>query len=205
VASSCALTADPAVVDPLVMLVGQLVNEIRVFNRSIKQFDRLEAELFDAHPDAGIFRSFPGAGAHLRPRLLAAFGTDRKRYASAQSISAYSGVAPVIERSGQSIWTHWRWHCPKFVRQSFVEFAAKSIGQCAWAAAHYRRQLDRGKGHNAAIRSLAFKWQRIMFRCWQDREPYDESRYLAALTEHGSWIATEVPPSKPPAQPAIKT
>jgi transposase len=205
VASSCALTADPAIVDPLVLLVGQLVGEIRLLNRAVKQYDRLVAELFDAQPDAALFRSFPGAGAQLRPRLLAAFGTDRKRYASAERLSAYSGVAPVVERSGRSVWTHWRWHCPKFVRQSFVEFAAKSIGQCAWAATHYRRQLERGKSHNAAVRSLAFKWQRIMFRCWRNREPYDEGRYLAALARHGSWIATEGAPSLAAPQTATHT
>ena len=78
------------------------------------------------------------------------------------------------------------------MRQSFVEFAAKSIGQCEWAAIHYHRQLQRGKEHNAAVRSLAFKWLRIIFRCWQERQPYDERRYLNALAGHGSWIAGDL-------------
>jgi hypothetical protein len=32
-----------------------------------------------------------------------------------------------------------------------------------------------------ALRALAFKWIRILYRCWVDRTPYDESRYLLAL------------------------
>ncbi len=40
--------------------------------------------------------------------------------------------------------------------------------------------------HPSALRSLAFKWQRIMFVCWRDRGPYDEATYLAALTRRGS-------------------
>jgi hypothetical protein len=35
--------------------------------------------------------------------------------------------------------------------------------------------------HQAALRALAFKWIRILHRCWTDRIPYDESRYLLAL------------------------
>ena len=37
-----------------------------------------------------------------------------------------------------------------------------------------------------AIRALAFKWIRILFRCWQDRVPYDEAKYLMALKKKGS-------------------
>jgi hypothetical protein len=36
------------------------------------------------------------------------------------------------------------------------------------------------------IRSLAFKWIRIVFKCWKERKPYDESKYLEALKAEGS-------------------
>jgi hypothetical protein len=36
------------------------------------------------------------------------------------------------------------------------------------------------------VRALAFKWQRVIWRCWQDRRPYDEARYEAALRRAGS-------------------
>ncbi len=35
--------------------------------------------------------------------------------------------------------------------------------------------------HQAALRALAFKWIRILYRCWVERTPYNESRYLMAL------------------------
>jgi hypothetical protein len=50
-------------------------------------------------------------------------------------------------------------------------------------------QKKRGKGHNAAIRSLAFKWIRVLHRCWKDRRPYDEALYLQALKQRGSELA----------------
>jgi hypothetical protein len=43
-----------------------------------------------------------------------------------------------------------------------------------WAKAYYEHlRNDEKKDHHAAVRSLAFKWIRITFRCWQDRKPYD--------------------------------
>ncbi len=43
-----------------------------------------------------------------------------------------------------------------------------------------------------AIRALAFKWIRILWRCWQDRKPYDEARYLMALKNQGSPLVKEL-------------
>ncbi|MEO1148277.1 MAG: IS110 family transposase, partial [Cyanobacteria bacterium J06638_22] len=48
---------------------------------------------------------------------------------------------------------------------------------------------SKGKSHPAAMRSLAFKWIRILFRCWKNREAYDEAKYLASLKRKGSPIA----------------
>jgi transposase len=124
--------------------------------------------------------------------LLVAFGPDRSRYASARELQQYSGVAPVQKQSGKTRITHWRWHCPKFLRQSFHEFAGCSVPQSRWAQAYYEHQIERGKPRHHVLRALAYKWQRILFRCWQTGEPYDEERYLAALRRRGSpliaWI-----------------
>ena len=111
-------------------------------------------------PDYALFASFPGAGAIVTPRLAAAFGERRERYASADEVQKYSGIAPVTERSGNKHWVHWRLHCPRFQRQTFVEFAASSLPHCYWAKAYYEQQLSRGSSRQAALRALAFKWIR---------------------------------------------
>jgi len=54
------------------------------------------------------------------------------------------------------------------------------------ARAYYQLHRQRGKGHHAAVRALAFKWIRIVFRCWKDGVAYDESRYLATLIRRNS-------------------
>jgi hypothetical protein len=79
----------------------------------------------------------PGAGDALVSRLIVAFGTQRDRYQSAYEMQCYSGIAPVMEASGNSQWVHFRFICPKFLRQTFHEFAGCSIQQSEWARAYY--------------------------------------------------------------------
>ena len=98
----------------------------------------------------------------------------------------YAGVAPVTERSGKKCWVHWRWQCPTFLRQTFVEWAAQTINKSFWAGAYYRQQREKGCTYQAAVRALAFKWIRILYRCWQTHTPYNESTYLKALERRGS-------------------
>jgi hypothetical protein len=117
----------------------------------------------------------------LAPRLLVAFGTDRERFQAAEELQTLSGVAPVTKRSGKSRIIHRRWACPKFLLQTFHEFAYCSRKKSAWAKAFYLYQRSRGKGHHAALRALAFKWIRILFRCWKTNTAYSEDRYLDAL------------------------
>jgi len=82
---------------------------------------------FKAFEDAALFQSLPGAGKQLAPRLLVAFGEDRSRFASPEALCCYAGIAPVTERSGNKSWVHWRYSCPKFLRQSFIEWANETL------------------------------------------------------------------------------
>ncbi|MCK5194040.1 MAG: transposase, partial [Desulfobulbaceae bacterium] len=138
------------------------------------------------HEDKSIFDSFPGSGEALGPRLLCAWGTDRERYDSADSMQQYSGIAPVTKASGQSKMVIRRLACPKFLLQTFHEFANSSRRLSIWAQAYYEMLRERGKSHHTAIRSLAFKWIRIMYCCWQNRIPYDEIKYIQALKRTNS-------------------
>jgi transposase len=184
--SATALTSDTAVIEPNRLLVEVLVQQLRGLLQAVDRFDREIDALAPTLSDYSLFSSLPGAGPVFAPRLLAAFGEQRERYASAAEVQMYSGIAPVTERSGNKCWVHWRFKCPKFLRQTFVEFAALSIPHCYWAKAFYDQQRDRGASRQAALRALAFKWIRIIYRCWQNRTPYDEVIYLNALKRHGS-------------------
>jgi transposase len=180
------LTEDAGIVEPLQLLVTALIAQLQVLLPSIATFDAKIEKLFESHPDAELFAALPGAGPQLAPRLLVAFGEERTRFQSAQDLLRYSGIAPVKESSGQKSWVHWRWSCPKFLRQTFVEWALQTRKHSFWAEAFYQMQRQKGKTHQGAVRALAFKWIRIVFRCWQERQPYDEVRYLMALKQKGS-------------------
>jgi transposase len=184
--SAMALTTDDGVITPNVLLVQALVAQLRVTVQAIADFDTAIAQRAQDHPDFPLFNALPGAGAVFAPRLLVAFGEQRERYASAEELQKYAGIAPVTERSGKKAWVHWRFRCPTFLRQTFVEWAAASIRHSFWARVYYQQQRDKGKAHQAAVRALAFKWLRILFRCWQERTPYNESVYLHALNRRGS-------------------
>ncbi len=149
---------------------------------AITGYDKQIDELARAHPDYALVKSFPGAGPAMAPRLIAALGSPRERYQSAAEIQRYSGIAPIVASSGKQHWVHWRWACPKFLRQTFHEWALHSIPYSGWAREYYEQQRAKGKRRNTAIRSLAFKWIRILFRCWKDRRPYDEAVYRRAMT-----------------------
>jgi transposase len=180
------LTEDIGVVESLQLLVNALIAQLQVLRLSIATFDDKIEALFESHPDAALFAALPGAGPHLAPRLLVAFGEDRDRYQTAQDLLRYAGIAPVKESSGQKSWVHWRWSCPKFLRQTFVEWALQTRKHSFWAEAFYQMQRQNGKTHQVAIRALAFKWIRIIFRCWKDHQPYDEVKYLMTLKRKGS-------------------
>ena len=147
---------DRAVIEAKSAVVKVIAQLIRTLVQGIAELDRKIKEATAEHPDFFIFDSLPGAGPALAPRLLAAFGSQRGRYGSAEEIQAYSGIAPVIERSGKKKWVHFRWAAPQFLRQSFHEWAGRSITQSSWARVYYEQQRQRGKGYHAAVRALAF-------------------------------------------------
>jgi len=188
------LTRDGAIIESGVLVVRLLTDQLRALAPSLDALDEAIAACFARHEDAAIFRSLPGAGAALAPRLLTVFGTDRTRFPTAADVQEHTGIAPVTVRSGRQRHVHWRWATSTFVRQSVHEFAHHSVQHSAWAHAFYAQQRSRGKGHHAAVRALAFKWLRIIWRCWKDRTPYDSARYERALHRRHSPIAKFLEP-----------
>jgi transposase len=184
--SATPLTTDAGLIAPHALVVQALVAHLRVTVQAIADFDTAIAQRAQSHPDFPLFQALPGAGPVFAPRLLVAFGEQRARYASAAELQQYAGSAPVTERSGKKSWVHWRLQCPKFLRQTCVEWAAASIRHAFWAQRYSQQQRAKGTAHQAAVRALAFTWLRILSRGWQDRTPYDASVSLQALTHRGS-------------------
>ena len=145
--------------------------------------------LVKQHADYPIVASLPGTADATHCRIIAALGDDRNRYKNAESLQAATGIAPLTHQSGQQKTVTCRWAASHFHRQTFHEFAGLSIAKSKWAAAYYDQQLKAGKKPQTARRALAFKWLRIIYRCWKDRVPYNEEKYIQRLRDTGSPLA----------------
>jgi transposase len=176
--------AVPATHDTALIVAGRgmvrlWLKQIADLREEIAALEKVSRELAGSQEDWEIYESLPGAGEALTPRLMVAMGTRRERYESASDLQCFSGIAAVKEASGNSQWIHMRFACPKFLRQTFHEWAQCTIQFCDWAKTFYEEQRARKKSHHTAVRALAFKWQRILYRCWKDRKPYQEAIHLA--------------------------
>jgi transposase len=195
--SAVPLVSDQALIEAGRLAVRELAEMLLALNQTVARYEDEIARWMARHPDAVLFGSFPGAGPAMAPRLAAAFGVDRDRYASAQEVQQISGTAPVTKQSGKSRTVQRRRACPKFLHQTFHEYADHSRKKSAWARAYYHMLRARGVRHHAALRSLAFKWIRILFRCWKERQPYDEPRYLEHLRQKNASLLAWLPTPNP--------
>lgn len=187
-----ALTNDTTTIEVGALRAVSLAHILEAIDQQIRTFEEALAAAWATHEDREVFDSLPGAGPVFAPRLAAALSTDRKRFSSAQEIQCFSGIAPVTEASGKRSVVHARHQFPTFVHQTFHEFAECSLPHSPWARESYRLQRERGAGHHAAIRKVAFQWIRVIFKLWQDRAVYDEAVHNAALRRRGSPVAARL-------------
>lgn len=193
--SSQPLVTDRPVIATHRLEVIHLVTLILQLNTTVDEYDREIERTMEQHCDATLFQSFPAAGPAMAPRLAVAFGTDRERFQSAVELQQLSGIAPVLKRSGKSCKVQRRIARPRFLHQTFHEYADHSRKKSAWANAYYKMLKARGMRHHCALRSLAYKWQRIMFHCWKTRTPYDECKYMQQLQQRQSPLLNYLPPA----------
>lgn len=167
--------------------IETLVDQIEVINDSILKHDRVIAEQFAQEgEDAARIAALPGAGPILAPRLYVAFARHMPNCSSAEALAAAVGIAPVTDQSGKMRKVYRRLRCDNHTRQSFVEWAKESWKHSSWAEAFVRQRQDKGQGFYCILRALAYKWLRILWKCWHDRIPYDEAKYLDCLRRKGS-------------------
>ncbi|MEZ6094952.1 MAG: IS110 family transposase [Pirellulaceae bacterium] len=175
------LSTDEVLLRTNARLAQAIAAQLQLLNKSIKEYDLEIKRLVQTHDDFAIFESLPGASDKTQARMIAAMGDDRARYDSPESLQAAAGIAPLTIQSGRSRLVTRRWASTTFMMQTFHEYAGLSIRKCQWAKAYYESQLAKGKSANTAKRALAYKWLRIIHRCWITRTPYNESRYIERL------------------------
>jgi transposase len=158
-----------------------MVRVTRSLNRSIKDLDRAVVAHLGEHPDAEVFTSLPRSGRINAAQMLAEWGDCREAYPCADAVSMLGGLCPVTHASGKHRDVAFRWACNKRLREAITTFADNSRHASPWAADIYRRAIARGCDHPHAVRILARAWVRVIWRCWQDRRPYDPALHGAAV------------------------
>lgn len=183
---------DEATIRAKSLLATSLAKQLQTLTLSLKKYRRRIERLFKDHEDRPVFESLPGTGPKLAPRLSGSFGTNRSRFDSAQAVQQLSGTAPVTHQSGRRKHVTIRRACQKGFRANLHHFAWQSTLQNPWARAYYELAKDRGQSHAQALRGLANKWNKIIYRMWQTRETYNEQRYINQLIRKRSPIAQKM-------------
>jgi transposase len=161
---------------------------LKTLEKQLDEYRSAIEQLFAQHPDHDLFGSLPGAGAKLAPRLLSEMGSDREQYPDAQSLQCVAGTAPVSFQSGQIHRARLRRHCNRHLRHAVHLWSNCSRKVCAWAQAYYLAQREKGKSHACALRCLGQRWLKILWKMWQNRQPYDETIHALNQQKHGSWV-----------------
>lgn len=161
-----------AVVLGLIVALRPIVAEIAKLGSQIRG-------ALAAHPDAGIFRPlFRDPKTTICPAtLIAELGDCRGRYPTEAAMAADAGMSPVALESGKLRVATFRRACDKRLRLAVATLADSTRHWHPWAKAVYRRARARGQDHPHAIRTLGRAWIRVLWRCWQDRVPYDPARH----------------------------
>jgi transposase len=189
VAAARPITRDEAIVASRQLAVAAFVAQLRALQSHLVEIEAEIQRRYLDHPEHGFFRNLPGAGPVMGPRLVAAFGTDRSRFESPGAAQKIFGVAPVIQSSGKSRKVHRRWSANRFLQQTILEWCHQTIRYCPWSKAFYEQEKGRGIGHWTILRTLSFKWIRVLWKCWKSRTAYDGELYLRRLELRGSSIA----------------
>lgn len=154
---------------------------LQLLNSQLAEYDDAIAAALAEHSDTPIFASFPGVGPVTTAVLLSEIGEDRCRYPRPEVLLAEAGLAPVTRSSGRSRSVRFRYAANTRLRESAMWWAYNSMKDSPWAAAGFRHARDqRGQRYHRALRGLAARWMRILWRCWNDSVPYDPTKHTSA-------------------------
>ena len=181
----------PSVTAAKSLLAQSLAARLQVLHKQMDLYRKEIDALFLQHPSHALFGSLPGLGEKLAPRLLSECAEAHKRYDDVQGLECNAGVAPVRFQSGQMAITRMRRACIKPLRQTLHLWANASRFKSVWAQVYYQGKRDEGKSHACALRCLAKRWLRILWRILQTGRPYDEAFHIRNQIQHGSWTLTQ--------------
>jgi transposase len=168
------LTAPEPVEAAYRQVVGALVALLGSLNRQVAALEEQLSAQFAAHPDAAIVQSLPGLGMVLGARVLAEFGDDPRRYATAKGRKTFAGTAPVTRASGLRTTVAARAACNQRLVDACYLWAFAALTASPGARRRYDAHRARGATHQQALRALANRLVGILHGCLTRRVAYQE-------------------------------
>ncbi|MEV6867283.1 transposase, partial [Streptosporangium subroseum] len=138
---------------------------------------------FGEHPAAEIILSQPGLGPVLGARVLAEFGDDPRRYASAKARKNYAGTSPITRASGKKQIVAARYVRNDRLIDALMAQAATAVRWSPGARAYYDKQRAREVDYNAALRQVANRLVGVLHGCLKTGTLYDEATAWSRLSE----------------------
>jgi transposase len=166
--------------------IQALIAVLTVLNTQIKALQGQVEAHFGQHPAAEIITSQPGLGVVCGARVLAEFGDDQHRYATAKARKNYAGTSPITRASGKKKVALARFIHNDRLIDALMTQAFAALKASPGARAYYDRQRARGAGHNAALRQLANRLVGILHGCLKTGTLYDEK---TAWSHHAENVA----------------
>jgi transposase len=158
-------------------IISGLVAALTPITAQIRGLDRDITTALNAHPDGALFRSLFRSCTLTAAELLAEIGDSRTRYTNPEALASDAGQTPVTIESGKRRGVVFRRACDKRLRNAVAVLADSSRHHNPWAADIYNRARQRGCRHQHATRILGRAWIRVLWRCWQDRQPYNPTHH----------------------------
>jgi transposase len=169
------LAQPPQVTAACAAVVRSLAAVITAVSEQVKVLEGQVQAHFSQHPDAEIIASQPGLGPILSARVLAEFGDDPRRYASAKARKNYAATSPITRKSGKRKTVLARYVHNDRLRDALDGQAFTALKASPGARAYYDQQRARGLSHRAALRQLANRLVGILHGCLKTRTLYNEA------------------------------
>ena len=169
------LAQPPQVTAACAAVVRSLTAVITAVSEQVKVLEGQVQAHFSQHPDAEIIASQPGLGPILGARVLAEFGDDPGRYASAKARKNYAATSPITRKSGKRRTVLARYVHNDRLRDALDGQAFTALKASPGARAYYDQQRARGLSHRAALRQLANRLVGILHGCLKTRTLYNEA------------------------------
>ncbi|RLU86219.1 IS110 family transposase [Streptomyces griseocarneus] len=167
----------------------QTLAALALLDQACRSADALTEQataVFDAHPHAGIYRSFPGCGPVIGARLLGEIGDDPDRFATAKGLRAYAGAAPLTWASGSSNSVTYRRIANQNLKAVGYTWAFTALTRSPGCRAHYDRRRDGGDAYRAALRNLFGRLLSALHYCLRTGEHYQEHRAFPGARDSGA-------------------